>query len=81
MEWIDVIDKLPEHLEPVLFLHSDEYGDEFLTGWHDELNDCWTCTIVGFLTCMIYDSWEDCHFEESKIKYWMPLPQLPKDIS
>jgi len=75
--WISVKDEMPKNLQPVLFLYSDKYGEEVLTGWYDEDNKEWVCTVVGFFRDISEKAYDDCHFKKSKVKYWMPLPKPP----
>ncbi len=79
MEWIRVKDRLPPHHEDVLFLYSDKNGRSFLTGYYDEDNEEWTCAIVAFFRNICEKACDDSHFKKNKVKFWMPLPQPPKE--
>lgn len=76
--WINTKDRLPPHLEDVLFLYSDKKGSSFLTGWYDEDCEEWICTIVGFFRDLSEKACADSHFKKNKVKYWMPLPVKPE---
>lgn len=77
MNWISVKYRLPQHQEEVLFLYSDRSDSSFLTGWYDEDNKEWVCTIVGFFRDISEKAFDDSHFKKNNVKYWMPLPDGP----
>ena len=77
--WISVKDRLPRHLQSVLFLYSDDCGIELLTGWYDQDNKEWVCAIVGFFRDISEKAYDDSHFKKKNVTHWMPLPEPPKE--
>lgn len=79
MEWISVKDRLPPNQQEVLFLYSDKNGSEILTGWYDEDNGEWACTIIGFFRDVTEKAYDDAYFKKNKVTHWMTLPLPPKE--
>ncbi len=63
-EWIDVKDRLPEHLKSVLIFDSDK---DMLVGFYSEKLNMWQSEFSDYL-------YED----ECRVTHWMPLPEPPK---
>lgn len=85
MEWISVKDNLPPDNEEVLLFHPFKRTDGISSsiiyvGWWDNLNKRWVCGYVGMLPPSQCDYVEDgmC-LKRNKVKYWMPLPEPPKE--
>ena len=65
--WVSVEDRVPESNEIVLALAYDKDGDAYMT------------TVVRY-PCGDWDSVDD-YFNQSdyEVRYWMPLPEPPKE--
>ncbi len=68
-EWVSVKDRLPEHIHTMAYLVTD--GCEItiayyrLALWDDQSGENW-------------DWWFNGRITPPKVKWWMPLPKLPK---
>ncbi len=72
MDWISVKDQLPEYKQQVLFVNGKNevsLGERFP---YEEGTDIWASETGIYFNDSILNEWAVC-------KFWMPLPQPPRE--
>ena len=73
--WIKVYDRLPKHMEDVLF-YVCSYDHEFVSSPYIGYFDAEELSFYFRLYIPNLDS--EWHKIENRVTHWMPLPKMPK---
>lgn len=70
VEWISPSERLPESLEPVLFVEKGNFKEETVVGCYDADYNCWAILEFGYNQRRAIPT--------GNIRRWMPKPMPPK---